>query len=380
MNNLSCYRKPLEAVSSKEQDDNVCPWDDETALLPSQKHSKESPDTRAVSKDDLKAGSLGGPGLVRTGSDPQISTSKGASTGPASKLSPRPMPSGGVTTALVKAAKDFNPGTVGIGARSALASEPSSGNKKDVDSKNASDIKKNTRSEAPLLDPSLKMARASSQEHSSSVSSVRGGCNNPVSSSEPSICSSMHTVSGMSCSSAHHHHHHHHHHHAASSRRAKNRSKKKKGRGVSTSSTSIKSGASDCLGSSATSVAATAGVDAAFAATLMGEEVKQQASASVPKTHPKPHHQHSTSSLLGSVAAVSVAPASALAVATIDSKVSFVVHAFTSLLRFDRLKALKHRFGRSGESKELKRACASSKYLCDFSSLSILRQSATREK
>ena len=101
-----------------------------------------------------------------------------------------------------------------------------------------------------------------------------------------------------SSASSHHHHHHHHHHSTGASRRTKNRSKRKKtSKGASASTTAV-SGISDGtihMGHSGESSAKT--VDDTSRVT---DDSKASEGSSVAKQHPKPHHQHSTSSLLSS--------------------------------------------------------------------------------
>ena len=245
--------------SSKEHDDSVCPWEDVSLNIPS-RSSKESP---AAYKDE--SGCAGSGDLVRTESDPtlSVSTSKGT---PASVPSKRPTaPSSGATSALMKAVKDL-PGTSGIAARAVLAPctlENSLGALK-MEKESHTGLSTSKRpTPGPLLDPASKMGRASSTE--STLDREASGNNN-------------------TSTSSHHHHHHHHHHHGASNRRSKNRSKRR------TRESAKPDGSTE----------------------PSSEEKK-------PKSHPtRPHHQHSTSSLLTSVAAASVAPASVLAVAPLE--------------------------------------------------------------
>ena len=120
--------------------------------------------------------------------------------------------------------------------------------------------------------------------------SAAGNCGTYPTSAPPSTITSSH----------HHHHHHHHHHSSGASRRTKNRSKRKKTSKISSASSGAHSGTfssdnpvltgetSDPLGQKSES-------------NIRGcDEFKPLEGTATAKQHPKPHHQHSTSSLLSS--------------------------------------------------------------------------------
>ena len=114
-------RKICTTYSSKDADDNVCPWEEEGATLPTRHHSKENP---------ANAGAKGSEGssLVRRGSDPTLLTSSkvGSPSKSTTAGATRKTPTASIaTTTLMQAVKDL-PGTpAGImSPRSSLSAYP----------------------------------------------------------------------------------------------------------------------------------------------------------------------------------------------------------------------------------------------------------------
>merc|ERR1719295_517685 len=141
--------------------------------------------------------------------------------------------------------------------------------------------------------------------------------------------------SGEALASSGTHHHHtsrhgcssHHHHHYTASRRTKNRSRRKKGGGSSSSTSGVathtKVPAEQKDPGNPGEPSPTAGaqqlpIDEALArvaiTTQQGSEGEGVGSSKLAKSHQKPHHRLSTSSLL----TLSLAPASVLATAPLD--------------------------------------------------------------
>ena len=149
-----------------------------------------------------------------------------------------------------------------------------------------------------------------------------GACGTYPSSGVPSTTAPSH----------HHHHHHHHHHSSGASRRTKNRSKRKKSSKISSTSSVGHSGT--LTSDNPVSVGNTGEPSAKKQEDNKrgSDDFKPLEGKVVAKPHPKPHHQHSTSSLLsssvrvpsallsGSMAAQSIDSGSMAAVAPVQGR------------------------------------------------------------
>ena len=335
------FSKHPPGFSAKDGDENVCPWEstpaDDTSLNVSSsgRHAKESPEvgTKANSGVVGAGASSANKGIVRRGSDPTLLATASKTTTP-TKIT-------GNSTGGSKPISDTSKSLAVNSKREEPVSDSSTSMKSahveklpspKVLNKKPSCRKSHHRhhhhphvpdpssiTSQAVLDPSnvdnslISRHKVHHTKHEASFSPVSAisATTTAVSGAlvDPSALTGVPSgkdvekdylqkrelgtpCSSFSCpansgassgtSSTHHHHHHHHHHSSGASRRTKNRSKRKKTSKGETSTSGSNVGSN---------------VEASKAAPDVGKHIENKTAV---KHHPKPHHQHSTSSLLGS--------------------------------------------------------------------------------